>query len=583
MRPVLPALVSLVLLATAGSPPPLVAPPPPASSAAVLATVALEHDGRVEGGVLVSEVGLALTTARALAHASSLTAALHDGRRVPVRVLALDPGHDLGLVLLEAPGPYPALELASALPEPGAEVTAVVQPGALAWQVVPAVMVQPYAAEPGRAAPGVPAGRVDAGRLLVRVASPLLGEGGPLVDAASRLLAVVAAPVSGQAPADAVGISAEVLRAFLDRAAVYAPTLALRIASRPAGAAVTVDGRPAGTTGPEPLLVDRLTIGRHEVRLALPGAAEDLLGVELLPHAVESVDRPLDAGGALAVTANAQAEVWVDGVLRGLAPVTLVLPSGLHRLELRARGYLPAQRQVQVVAGGRVDQDVKLERIDAELSLATVPPGAEVTANGEPLGKTPLSHAKVFAGTVEVGLRAEGHHSYRFNVTLAPREWRDLGTFRLEEPFGWLDARLPPWSLIRIDGGPRHPPSAFERLAQGEHALEVLAPGYDGYAEKISVADGQTVVLDPPLALHDRLPPRRALGYGLSGLSVSLGLVAIGLATDRNTSDLVGPTLLTGAVALGAGIYCLLSGERPEEAGWAEHRSYTPSAGAASR
>jgi hypothetical protein len=582
MLPVLLALVSLVVLATPPQAVPLVAPPPLvsppsalATSSGVQATLALEHDGRVDGAVLISELGLALTTARALGPtASGLTAALHDGRRMGAHVLALDPAHDLGLISLEAPGPYPALRIASVLPEPGGAVTAIVQPGALAWQQVPGVLVQPYASH---------LGRVDTSRMLVRVASPLLGEGGPLLDGQSQLVAIVASPEPGQAPADAVGISAEVLRAFLDRAAVYAPTLALRVSSRPFGAVVTVDGRPVGTTGAEPLRIERLTIGRHEVRLALPGAAEDLLSVELLQHAVEEVFRPLDVGGTLAVAANAPAEVWVDGALRGTAPLTLLVPSGPHALDLRARGYLPLTQQVDIARGARHDVDAKLERISAEVSLATVPPGAAVTVNGEPLGTTPLNHARVFAGISELGLRASGLHSYRFNVNLAPQEFRDLGTFRLEAPFGWLDARLPHGTVIQIDGGPRHQPAPFERIGLGEHKLEVFAPGYFGYDETLTIADAQTVVLDPPLALNDRLGPRRAVGYGLSGLSMALGLVSIGLATDRSTSDLVGPTLLGGAVALGAGIYCLLTGVGSEAAGWAEHRTYVAPAGTAGR
>lgn len=534
------------------------------------ATLGLEHEGRVDAAVLVSDLGLALCTARALPHPQApLTAALRDGRRVPAHVLAVDGARDLALIQLDAPGPFPTLPLGASVPEPGTPVYAVFQPAALAWSGTQGTVQQRFALFHGIA---------DPLRFVVRAATPVLGEGGPVVDLDGNLVGLVAAPEPGQNPAEAVALSVDGLRVFLDRAGVYAPGFALLISTNPPGAQVSVDGHPVGMTSSQPVRAERLTLGRHEVRLSVPGLPEDVVSVELVRHQAETLSRTLDAGGTLAVTVNTRADVWIDGSMRGEAPLQLKLPSGRHVVDLRANGYLPASRVVEVGQGATVPVDVALERITADLSLNTVPPGADVAANGEPVGKTPLAHAHVPAGRIELSLHLDGFHSYRFPVQLAPREERDLGTYRLEPPYGWLDAHLPSGSDIAIDGGPQHFPQSNERLAVGVHRIQVFAPGYYAYSEKVSVGDAQTVLLDPPLKLYDRLPARRALGYGMTGLGLSLGLVSIGLASDDSSRNWAVPAVLSGITALGIGAWALLSAGKSDEAGWDEERSYTPAA-----
>ena len=547
------------------------APPPPVvatqNKVASDATIGLEHEGRVDGAVLISDLGLALTTTSAMAHPTApLSAALLDGRRVGARVLALDPGRNLALVQLDGPGPYATVSLAGGGAEVGTPATVVVQPGSLAWTQIPATIEQRYATHKGH---------TDAQRLLLRVATPVLGEGGPVVDASGHLLGIVAPPEPDQSPGEANVIGVDAIRGFLDRAGVYAPGFALVVSTTPAGATVTIDGKAQGDTAHGPLRVEKLTLGRHEVHMTAPGMAEDVVSVELVGHAVESLNRALDSGGTLGVTTSTRADVWIDGSLRGQAPVQLQLPAGKHVVDVRANGYLPATRWVDVVTGKRADVDLSLERIAGELTLDTVPPGALVTANGEEIGKTPLTHARVPAGNVEVGIRFEGKHTYKFNVAVAPHETKDLGVYRLEEPYGWLDPSLPHDANVSIDGGKRHVAQRYERLEVGPHTIDVFAPGYYAWSTKVTVADAETVVLDPPLALYDHLPPRRAVGYGLTGLGAALGLVSIGFATDDSTKNFVAPGLLTGVLALGVGAWCIISSSGQEQAGWDEKRTWT--------
>jgi hypothetical protein len=537
---------------------------PTVADAALPTVVALEVDGKVVSGVLISEVGLVLSTARPFLRMMAVSAVMQDGRRIPARLAYLDAPRNLALLRLSTEGVFPSVPVASRLPETGDAIFGAWNPGALSWSTGSGTLASRFALREGK---------VDPLLFRTRLPAPPSAEGGPVFDAQGSLLGVIAA---GSNVGVAWVVSVEAMRSFLDHAGVYAPDFALQIGSDPAGADVFVDNKPVGHTGNNlPVLVDQLALGRHEVRLQKTGLADDVFGVELLQHKKTVVTRHLDPGGVVELSSNAPAEAWVDGALRGNTPLVLSLPSGTHWMDLRATGYLAGSRQVQVQTSTRQPLAVTLERIFAELSLNTHPEGAEVTANGQSLGVTPVRKAKVPAGAVELAIRAPDRHAYHFTITLGPSELRDLGTYRLEDPYGWLDPKLPPNSLVEIDGQARHLAKPYERLTVGDHTLKVLAPDYFAYETQVKVADAQSVVVDPPLALYDKLNPRRAGGLALGGLGLTLGLVSLGLATDKSTSNLAAPSLFTALAALGAGTFFLLTAPAAEESGWGEQRSWS--------
>ena len=71
--------------------------------------------------------------------------------------------------------------------------------------------------------------------------------------------------------------------------------------------------------------------------------------------------------GSLAVSSHPQGQVFVDGRARGTAPVSLALPAGEHRVELRASGYATRAEVVKVAPNATTELEVDLEvREDVE-------------------------------------------------------------------------------------------------------------------------------------------------------------------------------------------------------------------------
>lgn len=66
--------------------------------------------------------------------------------------------------------------------------------------------------------------------------------------------------------------------------------------------------------------------------------------------------------GTVEVRSNVPAEVWVDDRLAGEAPGDVLMPSGGHTLELRAKGYIPARTEVRLVGRQRIELSLELEK-----------------------------------------------------------------------------------------------------------------------------------------------------------------------------------------------------------------------------
>jgi len=79
--------------------------------------------------------------------------------------------------------------------------------------------------------------------------------------------------------------------------------------------------------------------------------------------AVEATMRSLrNLLGTVVVASNVTAEVWVGDRQVGEAPGEVLVPGGTHAFELRADGYLPARREVEVAGRERTEVSFTLER-----------------------------------------------------------------------------------------------------------------------------------------------------------------------------------------------------------------------------
>ncbi len=67
-----------------------------------------------------------------------------------------------------------------------------------------------------------------------------------------------------------------------------------------------------------------------------------------------------------------RAEAWVDDRLVGAAPGDLRIPGGRHVVELRAPGFLPTRREVQIPARGVIDLELAMEVVRSRRGVSPV-------------------------------------------------------------------------------------------------------------------------------------------------------------------------------------------------------------------
>jgi len=175
-----------------------------------------------------------------------------------------------------------------------------------------------------------------------------------------------------------------------------AATGGLDITSEPSGARVTIDGTDYGVT---PLAVPDLPVGRHTVRLESDaGTLERSVQVEagVTSSMVESI-----YAGFVAVFAPVQLELLQEGRRIGTTEDgRLMLAPGTHRIQLvNERLAYRAEVTLDVLPGEVTAHSVELP--DGRLSV-TADPWAEVTVDGEPMGRTPLTDLPVTIGTRSV-------------------------------------------------------------------------------------------------------------------------------------------------------------------------------------
>jgi hypothetical protein len=234
-----------------------------------------------------------------------------------------------------------------------------------------------------------------------------------------------------------------------------APALgALVVQSSPAGVAVFVDGVERGRT---PARVT-LASGAHILELRGRGVPRVIplnvtAGAEVSQY-LEFADAP--ATGQLAIQSEpGGAKVLVDGVLRGVAPLTIPdLAPGDHQVELQSDGA-SARHTVNVQAGGTASLVVPLGAAAPGGPVSgwvavNAPFTLEIREQGRLLGTTETDRIMMASGRHELELVSTslGYRSTRV-VQVAPGK---VAAIALDLPQGVVNLNASPWAEVWIDG-----------------------------------------------------------------------------------------------------------------------------------
>jgi serine/threonine-protein kinase len=119
------------------------------------------------------------------------------------------------------------------------------------------------------------------------------------------------------------------------------------------------------------------------------------------------------------------ARVRIDGQARGETPLVLAdLPFGDYEVRVERKGYDSQSRDVSLSAAAPSAEWKAVLARPAPVAPATAdilssPPGASVSVDGRPAGKTPLAGVRLKPGRHQVALALEGHETWSGAVEVA--------------------------------------------------------------------------------------------------------------------------------------------------------------------
>lgn len=371
------------------------------------------------------------------------------------------------------------------IPEPPPRPTHVAAPEPVQ---VPPVVSHPFVAR-------TPAALIELSPIAVPTPAPPVAAMGPRAPAHAPLFAQPAARLAPPAPPAPV---------------LAAPPAAVRL--EPAMIAAPLDMSPTLCDTPQP----------PDTRRRWPMAAAAVALIALAGAGVTAArryvaPRATTTDGTLITSTNPPgATLLVDGVERGVTPLTLTLKAGAHALELRGDG--PARLMpITMTAGAQVSQYIELPTTASTFShlrVRTDPAGARVTVDGVSRGTSPVTVAELTPGEHVVQLDSE-QGSVKQIVTIEAGITASLmvplGAPDLAPVSGWIAVTAPAdvqvFENTRLIGT-----SQSDRLmvSAGRHDIEVVNEtlGYRS-ARTVQVSPGKAtpITIDFPkgtIALNAR-------------------------------------------------------------------------------
>ncbi len=178
---------------------------------------------------------------------------------------------------------------------------------------------------------------------------------------------------------------------------------------------------------------------------------------------------------------------------------------GRYTLEVKQAGYQPVQRNLQVRAGGVVDERIELQPVFSGLYVTSQPPQARVFINGQPQPDPTPTTVRLDPGTYNIAVRKAGFDAYAGQVQVKANEPTQLDV-ELAQRLGGnrVDANTgspakgitvittPPGAEILVDGfSIRERTPAQLNLAPGEHTLTLSLKGHTVARRTIMVEANQ--------------------------------------------------------------------------------------------
>jgi len=189
-----------------------------------------------------------------------------------------------------------------------------------------------------------------------------------------------------------------------------------------------------------------------------------------------------------------EAEIIVNGETTATSPTEIELPQGEHAIVVRAPRHAEAIRRVVITEPGQeLELDIVLDPAWAPVVFSSEPAGAEVAADGHPLGTTPLT-AELGAGRHSIDIRLGGYEPHRMPITVTAGVTLELPVVRLTRAAAHVTLTSDPdGASVTIDDKFKGvTPLQIAVTPDRDHELTLAKGGFELHSQHLRVASGQS-------------------------------------------------------------------------------------------
>lgn len=218
-------------------------------------------------------------------------------------------------------------------------------------------------------------------------------------------------------------------------------------------------------------------IGAFERYLAAPEVGVTPTHLAQVRAAIEESRRSL--AQLRVVVQPTSAALVIDGQERDRGGAVIAIDPGPHVVELRAEGYQPSRREVELRPGGQLAVEVRLEEVPARIGVEPSVANAQVMLDGRAVGRGRVE-LTTQPGEHLVEIQAEGHEAFRRTVRVTVG-----GVVRVDATL--VRRRLPAWVVpVSVAGGILLVGGAVTAVVLATRGTEEpLRPSWGTYAEAI--------------------------------------------------------------------------------------------------
>lgn len=246
--------------------------------------------------------------------------------------------------------------------------------------------------------------------------------------------------------------------------------------------------------GVAPMTIESLEAGDHKIRIESERYfpyAQDIeiqgkdktqeLNIELVPAwaKIELISEP------------EAADILVDDESITSTPATIELMEGKHNVRIKKSGFKDWQKTIHVVASEDMAfTDIQLKPADATLFVESVPSAANVTVDGNYVGKTPLETAIPPRKTAAVRLYKQGFIATTRNIKIAAGQSERLNIAMASELVDVVFNIKPADARVYINNKLVQLSGSTISLPTTRHNITVRKEGYVEYNTSITPIPG---------------------------------------------------------------------------------------------